>query len=65
MTRGLAAGGLLAVCVACSSPGDQTPSTVEIRGERVLVTQLRGVVRALCETKNVAARDRKRQTACD
>jgi hypothetical protein len=42
---------------ACSSSPNDNPATMEIRGERVPVTQLRGVVEALCEVEDEAARD--------
>jgi hypothetical protein len=58
MTRVLVAGGLLAIgSVACSSSANEHSRTIEIRGERVAVTELRGVVEALCEAKDLAARD--------
>jgi hypothetical protein len=41
----------------CSSSPNDNPATMEIRGERVPVTQLRGVVDALCEAKDQAAPD--------
>jgi hypothetical protein len=43
--------------VACSSSPNDNAATMEIRGERVPVTQLRGVVEALCEADDEAARD--------
>lgn len=49
--------GLTVASVACSSSPNDNPATMEIRGERVPVTQLRGVVEALCEAQDEAARD--------
>jgi electron transfer flavoprotein alpha subunit len=59
MTRVLiAAGGLLMVWgSACSSAPGETRGTIEIRGESVLVTELRGVVDALCDAKDAAGQD--------
>jgi hypothetical protein len=48
---------LMVGSVACSSPPNDNVEMIEIRGGRVPVTQLRGVVEALCEAKDVAARD--------
>ncbi|MGH2698818.1 MAG: hypothetical protein ACRDJL_06420 [Actinomycetota bacterium] len=59
MTRVLiAAGGLLMVwSSACSPSSRDIPETIEMRGERVAVTELRGVVDALCEAQEAAGRD--------
>lgn len=48
---------LMVGSVACSSSPDDNSATMEIRGERVSVTQLRGVVDALCEASDEVARD--------
>jgi hypothetical protein len=47
---------LLVGSAACSTSPNDNPATMEIRGERVPVTQLRGVVEALCEAKDEAPR---------
>lgn len=61
MTRALVvAGGLLMVWgSACSpAPGEAT-ETIEMRGERVPVTELRAVVDALCDATDAAERSRR------
>jgi hypothetical protein len=59
MTRVLitAAGLLMLWGSACSSAPGETPATIEIRGERVRVMELQGVVDALCDAKDAAGRD--------
>lgn len=42
---------------ACSPSPDETQETIEMRGERVPVTELRGVVDALCDAQEAASRD--------
>ncbi len=54
----VAAGGLLMVwSLACSPSPEEIPETIEMRGERVRVTELHGVVDALCEAHEAAPRD--------
>jgi len=53
----IAAATLMVGSAACSSSPNDNPATMEIHDERVSVTQLRGVVEALCEANDEAARD--------